>query len=320
MDRRDFIRAGMAAAMLPVFTPPALADAPKVYLNYTQQELDDAYTDAAWAPNMRQLLANQAAAGSAVRSRLPPTTVAYGPRPAEQLDIFSPPGAGGRRPAMIFIHGGNWRFGSKESVSFLAPAWLKQDAVFIAPEFDSVPATTLPGMADQCRRAILWVHRHARDLGVDPMRIVVGGHSAGGHLAAVMLTTDWAHFGAPLGMLRGGLVLSGLCDLEPVVLAAGNRHLKLTQEERMELSPVHRLHAANCPVLVAWGSNDSPEFRRQSLLMAHHLRAAGRLAGTVMLADVNHFEILDVLAAGDPPLAAPVHALIGGGPAPSTAG
>ena len=155
MDRRDFIRAGMAAAMLPVFTPPALADAPKVYLNYTQQELDDAYTDAAWAPNMRQLLANQAAAGSAVRSRLPPTTVAYGPRPAEQLDIFSPPGAGGRRPAMIFIHGGNWRFGSKESVSFLAPAWLKQDAVFIAPEFDSVPATTLPGMADQCRRAIL---------------------------------------------------------------------------------------------------------------------------------------------------------------------
>ncbi|QBE67513.1 alpha/beta hydrolase [Pseudoduganella lutea] len=259
---------------------------------------------------MRELLGKQAAAGARLRAAFPPKTLSYGAQAAEKIDVFAPAGVAGGLPAMVFIHGGNWRVGTKESVSCLATPFLEGGAIFAAPEFDSIPANTLPGMAEQCRRAILWVWRHARELGVDPDRIHVGGHSAGGHLAAVMLTTDWTRHGAPPDLLKGGLVLSGLCDLEPVVLAAGNRHLKLTAAERIELSPVHRLRDVKCPVIVAWGTGDSPEFKRQGMLMARQLRAAGRLAGTYVLQGVNHFEILDVLASGQSQLAAAALAAI----------
>ncbi|QBE65999.1 hypothetical protein [Pseudoduganella lutea] len=111
-----------------------------------------------------------------------------------------------------------------------------------------------------------------------------------------MLATDWTGFGAPAGLLKGGLVLNGLCDLEPVVLAAGNRHLKLTADERRELSPVHRLQTVRCPVIIAWGTAERPEFKRQGMLMGQELRAAGRLAGTYVLEGINHFEIIDAMA------------------------
>jgi arylformamidase len=312
MKRRDFMRHGacLSAGMLVSAAWAAGPGGEKVYLQYTQAELDDAYSQAKWAPNMGQLLADQAAAGARVRAQFPPRTVSYGSRPAEKLDVFSPPGAGGRLPVMVFIHGGNWRLGSKESMSCLAPVFLKHDALFAAPEFDSLPGNTLAGMVDQCRRAIVWAWKNAAVLGADPDRIYVGGHSAGGHLAAVMLTTDWTRFGAPPDLLKGGLVLSGMCDLEPVVLAAGNRHVKVTPAELIELSPVHRLRTVRCPVIVAWGSGDSPEFRRQGALMAQHLRAAGRLAGTYVLDGVNHFEILDALGSDGSPLALGTLALL----------
>ncbi|WBS04744.1 alpha/beta hydrolase [Pseudoduganella sp. SL102] len=313
MERRRFLSGSAALAAGPLWLggPAAGQTAQdKIYLHYTRQELDDAYSDAKWAPNMRQLLAGQAAASARLRARLPPRTTGYGAASREQLDIFAPPGTAAGRAAMIFIHGGNWRFGSKETVSFLAPAFTEHGMVFIAPEFASIPDNTLPGMVDQCRRAIAWTGRHAAQFGIDPARLYVGGHSAGGHLAAMMLTTDWPRFGMPPDLLKGGLVLSGLCDLEPVVLAAGNRHLQLTPQERTEFSPVHKLRDVPCPVIVAWGSGDSPEFRRQGSVMASTLRTAGRLAGTFVLQDVNHFEILDVLAAGDSHLAAAARALM----------
>jgi arylformamidase len=165
-------------------------------------------------------------------------------------------------------------------------------------------------MVEQCRRAIAWTARHAAQFGVDPGRLYVGGHSAGGHLAAMMLTTDWTRFGLPARLLKGGLLLSGLGDLEPVVLAAGNSLLKLTPQERTALSPLHQLRDVTCPVIVAWGTGDSPEFRRQGGVMAATLRAAGRLAGTFVVPDVNHFEILDVLGSGDSHLATATRALM----------
>ncbi|WP_165390929.1 alpha/beta hydrolase [Pseudoduganella lutea] len=177
MQRRDFMRyASSLPAGLLLSSRPVSADASgkKAYLHYSQQELDDAYSDAKWAPNMRELLGGQAAAGTRVRAAFPPRTASYGTQLSERLDVFSPAGAAPALPAMIFIHGGNWRVGTKESVSYLAPRFVKNDVVFIAPEYDTIPATTLPGMVEQCRRAILWVWRHARELGADPDRIHVG--------------------------------------------------------------------------------------------------------------------------------------------------
>lgn len=313
MKRRTILWCGAALAVgASTFARPAQAPGQerKIYRDYTQRELDDAYSDAKWAPNMQELLARQKAAGIRIRSLHPPRTASYGAGIAEKLDIFVPRSMTTRRQAMIFLHGGNWRFGSQESVSCMAPTFIGHGAIFIAPEFDSIPRNTLAGMVSQCRRAIAWVGAHADELGVDGGRIYVGGHSAGGHLATMMLTTDWRHSGMSADILKGGLVLSGLCDLEPAALAAGNRHLKLSSQERIDLSPVHKLRDVRYPVLVAWGSGDSPEFRRLGSVMADHLRAAGRLAGTYSLDDVNHFEILDVLGSGQSHLAAATLALM----------
>jgi arylformamidase len=126
-----------------------------------------------------------------------------------------------------------------------------------------------------------------------------------------MLTTDWSRLGAPADLLKGGLVLSGLCGLELALLASGNKHVQLTAKERIEFSPVHKLGTVNCPVIVAWGSGDSPEFKRQGRLLAQKLRGAGRLAGTYIFPDVNHFEILDVLATEESHIAVATRALMG---------
>lgn len=314
MKRRDFIRNGKnfaVGALLSSVSLKSFSNDGKVYLNYTQQELDSAYTQADWAPNLNQVLAGQASAGDKVRSKYPPKTVAYGEKASEKLDIFSPPGSTTGRPVMIFIHGGAWKAMTKESVSFVAPTFVENGVVFAAPDFDNIPNNTLPGMADQCRRVILWVWKNAKELGVDPNRIYIGGHSSGAHLAAVMLTTDWTRFGAPNDLLKGGLVISGMCDLEPVLKSVRGSYVKLSDKDRIDLSPLFALHSVKCPVIVAWGGNESPEFKRQSTLMAEKLRAVGRLAGTFTLRETNHFEMLGVIGNEQSHLAQATLALIG---------
>lgn len=314
MRRRHFVRLGAgltAAAYVRIAAGAAAAESEKVFLDYTQDALDDAFTNAKWAPNMQKHLAGQAAAGARVRLQFPPNTLNYGKKPSERLDVFSPATTTSTLPVMVFLHGGNWRVGSKESVSCIAPTFVNNNVLFVAPDYDPAPANTLPGMVDQCRRAILWVHEHAAQFGADPDRIYIGGHSAGGHLAAVMLTTDWARMGTPPDLLKGGVLLSALCDIQPALMAHRNNHIRLTPKETIEYSPVHKLGAVGCPVIVACGNLDSPEFQRQADVMAQKLRAVGRLAGVLTLQNINHFEILDVMGSDQSRLAAATLALIG---------
>jgi arylformamidase len=283
----------------------------KVFLDYDQAALDRAYDQTQWAPNQQEVIARRLAAGDAVRARLgEPRRVAYGPTPIEQLDIFTT--ARANAPVMIFLHGGAWRAGDARSQAFAAETFVRAGAHFVAPDFAVVTDVGLDGMVAQVRRAVAWVAANAASFGGDPSRIYVGGHSSGSHLAANVLITDWAKdFGLPADLIKGGLCTSGMYDLKPVRLSARSSYVKFDDRLEHELSPIRHLSRLRCPVVVAYGTNDSPEFQRQSREWAEALRGIGRLHALVVGQGMNHFELPETLADSRSALARAVVTLLG---------
>jgi arylformamidase len=272
---------------------------PRVFLDYTQAELDRAYDQRAWAPTMTEDLARHAAASAALRERLPHHAgVAYGPTADETLDVF--PAAAANAPVHVLVHGGAWRRRLKDDMHFVAEPFVAAGAVFVALGFAVIPAVRLPDMAEQVRRAIAWICRNARSFGGDPGRLHLSGHSSGGHLAAVLLTTDWKRqAGVPADVLKSGLCVSGMYDLHPVLLSARSSYVDLHPDEIHALSPQRHLDRIRCPLTVACGERESPEFQRQARDFAAAVRATGRPVELIRVDGANHFEMLDLLGAKD---------------------
>jgi len=275
----------------------------KVFLDYDQEELDRAYNQRIWASNADEVIGRYGAESAAVRARLRfMADLAYGGTEDEVLDLF--PTARSSAPIHVFIHGGAWRLLSKNESCFAAPTFVEAGAHFVALNFANIPQVRLPGMVAQVRRAIAWLYRNAGNLGGDPDRIYISGHSSGAHLAAAALITDWpSQFGLPADLLKGGLCASGMYDLAPVMLSARGAYLKISALEEDALSPARQLHMVHCPVIVAYGENESPEFRRQALSFARSLDQISRLEDLVVCRGLNHFEVIETLGVPDSPLA-----------------
>ena len=236
----------------------------KVFLDYDQAALDRAYDQTQWAPNQQEVIARRAAAADAVRARLgEPRRFAYGPTPIEGLDVFAT--ARANAPVMVFLHGGAWRAGDARSQAFAAETFVTAGAHFVVPDFAVVRDVGLDGMVAQVRRAVAWVAANAASFGGDATRLYVGGHSSGSHLAANVLITDWTKdFGLRADLIKGGLCTSGMYDLKPVRLSARSSYVKFDDRIEHELRPIRHLSRLRCPVVVAYGERDSPEFQRQS--------------------------------------------------------
>jgi arylformamidase len=151
-------------------------------------------------------------------------------------------------------------------------------------------------MADQVRRAIAWVARNAKSFGGDGDRLYVSGHSSGGHLAGVAMTTDWRQFGLPANVIKGGLCCSGLFDLKGPRLSIRSSYIKFDDETEQNLSPIRHLDRLTCPIAIAYASLDSPEFQRQSQEFAAVLRQQRKLEALVRGEAYNHFELIETLA------------------------
>jgi len=154
-------------------------------------------------------------------------------------------------------------------------------------------------MVAQCRRALEWTVRHAASFGGDSGRVFLAGHSAGAHLAACVLITDWAARGLPADVIKGALLMSGMYDLHPVLLSSRRLFLHLSADEAAALSPIRHLHRIACPIAVVSADEDSPEFKRQSTVFADALEGMGRLASRTVVFNANHFEELEHLAQED---------------------
>jgi arylformamidase len=277
-------------------SPPARG--PRVFLDYDQQALDDAYDQAVYAPNRNQVNSRLAAASRLARERLgAPRRVAYGPTAIEQLDIYRTRVAAA--PMVVFIHGGAWQSGSAEDHAYAAEAFVHAGAHFVVLDFAAVQdvSGSLFPMADQVRRAVAWVHAHARDFGGDPDRLHVVGKSSGSHLGGCVAITDWRRdFGLPADTVKGFVLQSGMYDLRGPRLSKRGAYVKFTDEMEEQLSPQRHLDRILAPIVLLYGSHETPEFQRQSRDFAQALRGAGKQVELIYAEGYNHFEIAETLA------------------------
>lgn len=263
-----------------------------VYLSYTQAELDRAFDQTQWAPNMKALVARWAETSRAVRESSPRMqTLRYGDGVNEDMQLF--PAEEADAPILVYIHGGEWKRRDNLGSAFPARAFVPAGFSFANLNFEAVPHVTIPGMLDQIRRAIIWIYRNAREFGVNPDEIHLAGHSSGAHLAAVLATTQ--DFGVPNDILKSVTCISGLYDMEPVLLSMRREWVKLTQDEATALSPVRHAGHAAVPVTILYGQNESPEFGRQAMAFHDALNTAGKRSRLVEVAGRNHFEVADTL-------------------------
>lgn len=272
-----------------------------VFLDYTQEELDRAYDQSVWAPQMAELEAANGVASAEVRQRMPPRTERFGPSDTDLIDIFAPPDARpGTQgvPVLVFLHGGAWTRNSRQDASFPAPTLVGRGAAYLTPDFGSLKTVQLPEMIENCRRAVEWTVHNAASFGGDSTRVFLAGHSAGAHLASCVLITEWTRRGLPADAIKGALLLSGMYDLHPVRLSSRRKFLHITADEEAAASAMRHLDRIACPVAVASADRDSPEFKRQSNVFADALQGMGKLANRTIAVDANHFEENDRL--GDP--------------------
>jgi arylformamidase len=172
-------------------------------------------------------------------------------------------------------------------------------AHYVVPDFVNVLATggDLLPMLDQVRRAIVWTFRNAASFGGDPNRIHLFGHSSGAHLAGVAMITDWhAGFGLPPDVIKSGLLCSGIYDLRPVRLSARSRYVNFTDAVEQALSTQRHIDRFTAPVVLAFGTEETPEFQRQSRDFCTALRGAGKSVDLMVGEACNHFEMVETLA------------------------
>jgi arylformamidase len=271
---------------------------PPVWLGMDQKALDDAYDQAVYAPNRDQVLARNRWNSERTRARLgPPQRFAYGATPIEGLDVYATKAP--NAPVHVFIHGGAWRQRDARDYAFLAETFVKGGAHFVVPDFSGVEATngSLMPIAEQVRRAVAWVYGNAARFDGDPSRIYVSGQSSGAHLAGVILTTDWEKdFGVPQDIVKCGLLCSGMYDLKPVRLSKRSEYVAFTDESEDALSAQRHLARITCPVILAHGTLETPEFIRQTRDFAAALEQAGKPVQLLVAEGYNHFEILETLA------------------------
>ena len=274
-----------------------------IFRGYDRPGLDREYNNRAKVANFADYLARYARESEAARRALAPRLdVAYGPSPAETLDIF--PAAGpGPAPVNVFIHGGYWMALDKKDFSFVARAFQPAGAATVVINYALIPSVDMDELVRQCRAAVAWVHRHAASFGGDPARIFVSGHSAGGHLTAMCLATDWQAFGAPPDAVKGGAGISGLHDLEPIRLCYLNETLKLDADATRRNSPVQLRPTSDAPLLLPVGGLEGPEYHRQSEDLAAAWRRHGVACEVLDMAGIDHFSIISQLEDPDSELA-----------------
>ena len=262
-----------------------------------QQALDEAYDQEIWAPNRALIVERRKAASDRARAVLgQPKRVAYGPGEHEGLDIFDCGSKGA--PVNVFVHGGAWRRNVAADYALQAEGLVRAGAHCVIIDFINVDQANgdLFPMYEQVRRALAWVCRNAKSFGGDPGRIYISAHSSGSHLAGVVLTRGWREEGLPPDAFKGAVLLSGMYDLAPVRLSKRSGYVKFTDEMTHKLSGQRFLDGLHTPLVLAYGTCETPEFQRQSRDFADAVRAAGKPASLIVGAGYNHFELLETLA------------------------
>ncbi len=287
----------------------------KIYGDYDQEQLDAQFNNRARWPEHPEYFARWTTDSAAARERLDGhLDLHYGAGARETLDLFVPAG-GGTVPLLAFIHGGYWQSLDKSDFSYLAPPFLEAGFAFASINYDLAPQAHLPEMVRQVRAAMAWLYRHGADYDIDAARLHLAGHSAGGHLTAMALATDWSEASAvgpdlPDDLIKGGCSVSGIYDLEPIRLSYQQAVLDIEEGTMKDISPLYNLPVHPVPLILALGSEESEQFHRQQADFLEAWRAAGLNAEVVELGGRNHFTAIDALGDREHALFAAVKAQI----------
>ena len=258
--------------------------------------LDRMYNNRARVPEAPRYLQRWAELSAAAREReLCTLDIAYGERPAERLDVF--PARESGAPVLFFIHGGYWRALDKSDHSFIAPAFTREGVCVVVPNYTLCPEVTVPDITMQMVRALAWTWRHIAAHGGDPNRITVAGHSAGGHLTAMMQACVWPAYekGLPPTLVRNSLAISALHDLEPIMHTPFLQpSLNLTPAQVEAASPARLPPPAHGTLYSVVGGHESEEYLRQNRLI-RQAWGEERVPVCEALPGLDHFSVLEAL-------------------------
>ena len=263
-----------------------------VFREYDQAALDAEYNNREKVKDSADWLARCAIASAEARASLEcRLDLAYGAHPGETLDVF--PARTASAPVHVFVHGGYWQRLDKSDFSYVARALQPAGAAVVVINYALIPTVNMDELVRQCRAAIGWVHHNAPSFGGDPNRIYVSGHSAGGHLVAMLMSTDWKAFGGqPTDVIKGGCGISGLYDLEPIRLSYLNEVLKLTPDSARRNSPVQCPPPRSGPLLLTVGGLEGPEYHRQTEELSAVWRSRALPCQVIDMPRHHHFSIV----------------------------
>jgi acetyl esterase/lipase len=262
-----------------------------LYRGMDRAALDAAYNNTAAVGQARRdrYVADWTARSDAFRARYRGRLdLPYGSGPRQRLDVF-PCGRHGA-PSLVYIHGGYWQMNDKEPYAFVGEALLPAGFNLVLVEYTLAPAARMDEIVAEIRAALAWTVEHAAELGGDPARVFVAGHSAGGHLTAMAMHDR---------RVAGGVAISGIFDLEPIRLNYLNDKLGLDRDEAARNSPLLHLPERAAPLVVTVGLGELPELIRQSEEYAKAWLGRGLPGRYLPLPGHDHFSILEELARPD---------------------
>lgn len=221
-------------------------------------------------------------------------TEQYGPTLAEHVDVFPALQHGDGAPLHIFLHGGYWRACSSKEFAFVARQLVPAGITTLVVNYALCPQVSMSEIVRQARASVAWAWHNAEKLGADRNNITVSGHSAGGHLVGMLLSTDWeSEYGLPADVLKGAVAISGLFDLGPFPHSWLQPDLQLTEREVEQLSPLKLEPVYKIPVRLRLGALESDEFHRQSSTYLDHLGTRGGEVQCEAIPDTDHYTVLD---------------------------
>ena len=268
-----------------------------MHMRQTPEWYDRMYNNRAWVPDFANHLQHWTEQSKTARHQLRGLTdISYGDGPNENLDIF--PANLAHAPVMVFLHGGYWRALDKSDQSFIAPSFTREGVCVVVPNYALCPMVTIPDIVMQMVKALTWVWRYISEWGGDPSRIHVVGHSAGGHLAAMMMACQWQRCAddLPADLVKSGLSVSGLFELESVMRSPMlQSDLRLDEAQVLRCSPAWMPTPAQRSFWSVVGALESDEFIRQHMLIQ---QAWGKACVPVCeaLPGLHHFNVLSALA------------------------
>ncbi len=276
----------------------------KVFRHYDQPSLELQYDSAQRSPELTAMRDARAARVDAESAQVRKAArasldVPYGPHGRERIDVFhaDKPDA----PLLAFIHGGYWKQRSKDEFAWMAPAFTRAGVAFASIGYPLCPQVRIADIVASVRRALIHLRGQAHTLGFDAGRIHVAGHSAGGHLAAMMATTDFAALGAPRDLVKSATCVSGLYDLEPLRLVKVNQDLRITADDIAPLSPLLLLPQGHVRITTTVGDAEAEEFVRHTKELTAAWRAGKAWVTEIPAPGFHHFNVLDEMGhAGRP--------------------